>query len=327
MKRDIVLTLMQLKGISRKTIVNNITITNDTEYSVAGLSQVLEKAKEKNPKIKSYTQSDLSKAMNDAQIILENCKKLKINMLSVFDEEYPVLLRNSDDPPSLIYYIGDLSYVNKMNAVAIIGTREPSEFSSKVAFKLGDSFANRNFVDVSGLAIGCDTEGHKGCLNAGGKTIAVMAGGLNSVYPAANKGLAEKIVEKGGALLSEYPPYAVVYKGSFVERDRIQAALCSGIMVIETGEKGGTLHAVNYADKNKRLIGCFKHTEKYKDIEQAVGNKKIVSDGMGIFIANDKDLDDFCERLNKKWGEIKNSQDIMDETHSEYVQLSLFDEN
>ncbi|MCR5420419.1 MAG: DNA-processing protein DprA [Lachnospiraceae bacterium] len=326
MKKKIVLTLMQLKGISRKTVLNHISIPNNIDCSKEAVFQILEEARRDSKKIREYTSEDIKNAIEEAEKIQDNCLKMDIKILSFLDEGYPQLLRKSDDPPSLIYYKGDLSYINSMNAVAIIGTREPSTFGSKVANKLGESLAIRGFVDVSGLALGCDTEGHKGCLNAGGKTIAVLAGGLEKIYPAVNKKLAEEIVEKGGAIMSEYPPYANVFKGAFVDRDRIQAALSSGVMVIETREKGGTLHAVRYAGDYDRLVGCVKHTGKYSDIEQSEGNKMLVRNGKAVFIANDADLDEFCENMNIKRNELMKSQEDVLQQDEEYVQMSLFDE-
>lgn len=321
-----ILALMQLNGVSRKTIINNIPVSKDTEYSLAGLSKVLEEARSNAKRIKEYSEEELSAAINETEKICDNCRKLDIKILSFLDDEYPLLLKRSSDPPSIIYYMGDLSYVNTMDAVAIIGTREPSDFGAKVAFKLGESYARRGFVDVSGLAIGCDTEGHKGCLNAGGKTIAVLAGGLDSIYPAANKDLAEEIIKKGGALLSEYPPYSVVYRGAFVERDRIQAALSCGVMVIETREQGGTLHAVKYSEEYDRLVACFKHTGKYTEIEQASGNRMLVIEGKAVYVGNDDELDEYCKKLREKGKALRktDTEDTLGDT--EFVQTSLFDD-
>lgn len=321
-----ILALMQLNGVSRKTIINNIPISKKTEYSLAGLSEVIEEARNNKKRVKDYSEEELSKAINEAEKIQDNCSKLNIKILSFLDDEYPILLKLSSDPPAIIYYQGDLSYVNTMDAVAIIGTREPSAFGAKIAHKLGDSFAKRGFVDVSGLAIGCDTEGHKGCLNAGGKTIAVLAGGLDSIYPAVNKGLAKEIVEKGGALLSEYPPHSTVYRGAFVERDRIQAALSCGVMVIETREQGGTLHAVRYSEEYERLAACFRHTDKYKDIEQARGNKMLVNDGRAVYVGNDDELDDYCKKLKEIGKKLRKSSNDDSGGGSGFVQLSLLDD-
>lgn len=321
-----VIAIMQLKGISRKTLVNSIPIPMSIPYSLDFITNVLANAKENNKRIKEYSDKEVSIAMDEAEKIEENCRKFNIQTISYFDDKYPMLLKKSGDPPALIYYRGDLSYINTMDAVAIVGTREPSAFGSKIAFKLGERFAEKGFIDVSGLSLGCDTEGHKGCLNAGGKTIAVLAGGLDSVYPGVNKNLAEEIVEKGGALLSEYPPFARVFKGSFVDRDRIQAALCCGVMVVETREKGGTLHAVRYAGDYGRIVGCFKHTEKFKDVEQAAGNRMIVNEGKGIYVGDNDELNDFCDILAKKGKELKEPAMVSSAVESNYEQMSLFDD-
>lgn len=300
MQRDVVLALMQLKGISRKTIISHISVSIDCDYTAKGIDSLLAEARQKSPRIKQYSLDEISAAIKAAEKIKNNCQKLDIKIVSFLDEDYPRLFKECSDPPAVIYYKGDISYINEMDSVAIIGTREPSDYGKRIAIKLGESFAKRGFVDVSGLAIGCDAGGHQGCLNAGGKTIAIMAGGLDKIYPQENKKLAEDIVKKGGALMSEYPPYSNPYKGAFVDRDRLQSALSCGVMVIETREQGGTLHAVRYAGDYGRLVGCFKHPEKLSNIEQAGGNKMLVRDGKAVFVGNDADLDDYCNKLHEK---------------------------
>lgn len=326
MQRDVVLALMQLKGISRKTIISHISVSIDCDYTAKGIDSLLAEARQKSPRIKQYSLDEISAAIKAAEKIKNNCQKLDIKIVSFLDEDYPRLFKECSDPPAVIYYKGDISYINEMDSVAIIGTREPSDYGKKIAIKLGESFAKRGFVDVSGLAIGCDAGGHQGCLNAGGKTIAVLAGGLDSIYPAVNKGLAKEIVEKGGALLSEYPPYSTVYRGAFVERDRIQAALSCGVMVIETREQGGTLHAVRYSEEYERLAACFRHTDKYKDIEQARGNKMLVNDGRAVYVGNDDELDDYCKKLKEIGKKLRKSSNDDSGGGSGFVQLSLFDD-
>ena len=325
MENKVILTLMRLKGISRKTIINGIPVTYDTEYSRDAIKQLLDKARENSKKVREYSLDDVSVAMQSAEKIEADCSKLGIQMVSFVEDGYPLFLRKCDDPPAIIYYKGDISYLNSMNAVAIIGTREPSAYGTKVAFNLGEEFAKRGFVDVSGLALGCDGEGHKGCLNGGGKTVAVLAGGLDSIYPAKNKGLAEEIVEKGGALISEYPPYAKPFKAAFVDRDRIQAALSCGVMVVETKENGGTMHAVRYSGDYGRLVGCFRHPEKYAEIEQAAGNRVIVNEGKGIYVGDDNDLDEYCRLLAEKGDFLRNNGTGQSSQEPEYVQISIFD--
>ena len=170
-----------------------------------------------------------------------------IQIVTYLDANYPKRLKNIIDQPTVLYYKGNIECLNKKDTVAIIGTREPTEYGVKIARNLGSSFGKRDYVVVSGLALGCDMYGHEGCLDENGTTVAVMPCGLDTVYPAKNKPLAEKILDKGGCLISEYPIKTRVFKNFFVERDRLQSGLSDGVFVIETGEKGGKLHTVGYA--------------------------------------------------------------------------------
>lgn len=317
MQNKTVLALMQIKGISRRTIIQHIPVTAGTECSAESISSLL--AKSSAARIPHPTRDMVEEAIRRADKVISDCESLGIRIITYLDPEYPKMLKKSTDYPSILYVLGDLSWIDTMNAVAIIGTREPSPFGYKVAHKLGEAFANRGFADISGLAVGCDTGGHTGCLSAGGRTAAVLAGGLDKVYPASNRRLADEILRKGGALISEYPPYAAPYRAAFVERDRLQAALSDGVFVIETREQGGTHHAVRFAGEYGRVIGCFSHPEKYAFIPEAAGNRMLVENGTAVPVANDSDLDRFCELL-KDYHEKACRQEPAPE---EYEQLSF----
>jgi len=142
---------------------------------------------------------------------------------------------------------GDPSALDERR-VAIIGTREPSDESLEIAWRISTQAVQHGVCVVSGLALGIDTAAHQAALEAQGRTIAVLANGLLSgVYPAANRGLAERIVQQGGLLISELADDARPDKNAFVLRDRIQAALCDAVIVIEAGISSGTLHTARYA--------------------------------------------------------------------------------
>lgn len=127
--------------------------------------------------------------------------------------------------------------------MAVIGTREPTEHGVVIARNITKWFASSGWNIVSGLAKGVDTIAHKTTLRSPSKTIAVMAQGLEKVYPAENKHLATEIVTNGGLLISEYPYNASTYRNNFVQRDRIQAGLSSGVIMVQSDINGGSLHA------------------------------------------------------------------------------------
>ncbi len=131
--------------------------------------------------------------------------------------------------------------------VAVVGTRKPTGYGSMMTEKLTTALAREGVVIVSGLALGIDSLAHKYCLEVGGKTVAVLPSGINNVYPATHRKLAEKIVEKGGALISEYPENHKPRKVEFLERNRIVAALSDAVIIPEAAGNSGSLNTARHA--------------------------------------------------------------------------------
>lgn len=320
MKNKIVLVIMQLKGISRKTILKSFVLKPNMECTVEVIADAICKASIKDIKVKQFSELRIQEAIEQADKIIENCKKNDIKIVTYLDNDYPRKLKNISDPPTILYYKGNIEYINELYSVAIIGTREPTEYGMKIAKNLGESFGKRNYVVVSGLAIGCDAGGHEGCLNVMGKTVAVMAGGLDKVYPAKNKQLAQRILDNGGALISEYPPYTNIFKNFFVERDRLQSGLSDGVVVVETGEKGGTLHTVQYAIDYKRVLACYNHPPRYLTEEKTFGNQKLIREGKAMPISNDDELKVFREKIENP---VDNEKEV--EIGVNGIQTTIFD--
>jgi DNA processing protein len=181
----------------------------------------------------------------------------------------------------ILFYRGNIK-VLQMPGIAIIGTREPTEAGTQAGIYFAEKFAEQGFNIVSGLAIGCDTTGHQGALNVKGATTAFLANGLDweSIYPKENLELAKNIVESGGLLLSEYPVGQRGNRYTLVERDRLQAGLSYATIVIQTGLRGGTMHAVNATLKARKPLFMI----KYKNMDgqvggKAEGNKKFLEEG------------------------------------------------
>ena len=176
--------------------------------------------------IPPFTSKDLALALQEAEKKLEQTQKAGINWVSIFDPNYPAVLRyvRSEDGkrsaiPVLIYYKGNLQLLS-YPSIAIIGSRESLPQSEKAASFLAYSFASRGLNIVSGLALGCDTAAHQGALKTGtGKTIAVLGNGLDTIYPPQNTDLAAEILEQGGLLLSEYEMGTNAANYTFFERD------------------------------------------------------------------------------------------------------------
>ncbi len=184
--------------------------------------------------------------------IKKEYKKVKekgIVIISLASSDYPQYLREISDPPICIYLKGNKELLCFSDRIffAIVGTRKPSGYGRKIAYSFAKDLGKKGIIIVSGLAVGIDAAAHKGCLDAGGKTIAVLGCGVDIVYPALNRDLYRKILEKGGAIISEFPPGTLVKKGLFIARNRIISALSKGVLVVEGSENSGSLITARYA--------------------------------------------------------------------------------
>ena len=206
----------------------------------------------------------LDLALQEAERKLEQTQKAGINWVTLYDPNYPAVLRDvrSEDGkrsavPIMIYYKGNLQLLSSPS-IAVIGSREAVSQSEKAANFLAYSFASRGLNIVSGLALGCDTAAHQGALDAGtGKTIAVLGNGLDTIYPQQNTDLATEILEQGGLLLSEYEIGTNAANYTFVERDLIQAGISKAVIVAQTKIDGGSMHAAIAASyAGKRVYRC-----------------------------------------------------------------------
>ena len=161
------------------------------------------------------------------------------------DNEFLQRIADIDTPAKSLWYIGKLP--ERRPTVAVVGSRKPTTYGRAVSQQLVGELARHGIIIVSGLAIGHDGLAHRACLDAGGTTVAVIGNGLNDIYPHRNQGLAQDIIAAGGAIISEYPPDAPVYPSHFLERNRLISALADVVVVIEAGERSGTLNTASHA--------------------------------------------------------------------------------
>ena len=176
---------------------------------------------------------------------ISRLEELGIRYISINNPDYPELLRHIDEPPLGLYYKGTLPKKDEM-CFSIIGSRLCSEYGSLVSQRFAKELVQHGFIIVSGMAKGIDSMSHRGAINGGGKTIAVLGGGLDICYPPENRKLMAKI-EENGCLISEYPPGTQPFQGNFPQRNRIIAGLSMGLLVVEASKRSGTLITVNRA--------------------------------------------------------------------------------
>lgn len=266
-----ILTLEQIKGYGYKTI-NKILENKNSFSTILELFSHLETI----PKLKLPTFDVLESAWGKAEKIIKLSSEKNITILSKNSKGYPPRLLSIANPPLLLHILGDVELLSQ-DSVAIIGTKNPSEYGLEIAKKVATSLANKYCI-VSGLAKGIDTSAHKSTLNNNGKTIAVLAHGLDSIFPKENEGLAKKILKKG-ALISEYSIGVAPNKGYFIQRDRIQSGLSSKVIVIECGLESGTMHTANFSLDQGRELLVLKHPLDFKDSNLIEGNKKLIEKG------------------------------------------------
>lgn len=177
-----------------------------------------------------------------------------IKTVKVEDELYPKSLKKIPDAPKTLYFRGNL--LRSDTCFAIVGTRRCSDYGKEIAFSIARELSEAGLTIVSGMARGIDTFAHKGALEAGGKTIAVLGTGLDekNIYPQENLGLTRKILEFGGCLISEYPPGTLGLKQNFPARNRVISGMSLGVLVVEAKFGSGALITANWARKQGKKI-------------------------------------------------------------------------
>ena len=178
----------------------------------------------------------------------------EIQILRVHDAGYPSLLKEIATAPAELYLKGSLPACAYL---AVVGSRDASAYGLRIAQRLSRELAEAGFCIVSGLARGIDAAAHRGALEGKGKTVAVLGSGLSELYPPENCRLGEEILEKGGALISEFPPTYPVLPENFPRRNRIISGLSLGVVVVEADEKSGALITANFAmEQGREVFAC-----------------------------------------------------------------------
>lgn len=202
------------------------------------------------------TINDINMAKVKRKQIELTLSKIGGGYLSYYDESYPNCFKKMEkDYPIILFYKGDISLLKYSRICAVIGTRNPSEETKKIGADITKALVKKDFVIVGGLALGCDTIGHKVCIENSGKTIAILGTGIDKIYPKENASLLNDILNRDGLIISEEMLGFSGATYSFVKRDRLQAALSNIVIALETAIDGGTMHASKCAStKYKRKL-------------------------------------------------------------------------
>lgn len=263
-----------LDGVGRKRILKNL----EKILSVSTFRDVKFVIEEMNLNRLCGSIDDLLlySVYNKTVKILSDCSFKDINIINYTDNNYPCEFKEIDDPPVLFFVKGQFGYLSNFKKAAVIGRRDPSLCGYNKSVIIGEKLATKGFAVISGLAKGCDTGGHKGCISKKGYTVAILPGGINNIYPPENRELSEEIIKSGGCLISEYLPDLKIDKYRFIERDRLQAALSGAVYVIESSVNDGTMHTIGFAEKYKKPVYCLDYLDKGVELIKRQGNKMLL---------------------------------------------------
>ena len=309
-----ILTLKSVKGIGAQSIralaESSLTL-EELIYSDPDTLSKWVKGSSKNAGINGI----ISLSNSDSDRFQETLTELEakgVSVISFWDSNYPRLYRVLKNPPPLIYIRGNKTLLNFPKSVAIVGTRSNSKQAQQIALATAREFCKRDYLIVSGLALGIDTAGHLGALEVSGLTAAILVDILD-IYPKENAGLAEQILEAGGILISENMPGEAFGKAAFVSRDRLQSGLSQGVFVIETSEKGGTMHTARFAQEQSRLVYCPDYSlvpdydydwERYSGIQQLLDQGLAKSYSAKDYDAIDRNLSEQQRKLQSSLSQI-----------------------
>lgn len=301
LKTEHIVKILHLKGIGRRTafkickLANHEIIDNDFDLQefIIGLA-----ADKKISRLQEYTKAELGIAFKQGEEVLEKSERAGIKILSAFDNDFPEYLKNIYDKPIILNLKGNYKNLNNHDGIAIIGTREPTKEGEISGEFFGEYFGRKGYNVVSGLAKGCDTAVHLGCLKGGGMTTAIVAHGLHMVYPIENEELTQSIVDSGSVLLSEYFIGEGALANNFIERDRLQAGLSKATIVIQTDIEGSTMHTVNATlNANKPLAAVQYEPDIYSS--EIRGNDMLIKTGKAFSLTSSS-VDEFYKMISDK---------------------------
>ncbi len=216
------------------------------------------------------------------------------NIKMLRSDKFSDNLKEIDDPPEFLYGIGDISLMLS-NCVSIVGARDCDSYGKKVAYNLGKLLALNGITVVSGLAKGIDSYSHRGALDAGGKTIAVLGSEINTCYPRENKGIYEEI-SRNGLIISEYGVGAGIKKYYFPRRNRIISGISQSTVIVQARASSGSLITANFALNQGREVYSVPGNI---DNELSLGTNKLIEEGAIPLVTLDKLIEPFLTGMNR----------------------------
>lgn len=239
-----------------------------------------------------------SKELDSADRILGDCQRLSLRIMTLRDGDYPERLRQISAPPAVLYVRGKLFDFDEEAAIAVVGSRRPSQYGEMAAAKLGMELAAGGALVLSGIAEGLDTCALKGALKAGGPVVSVLGGGIDVPYPAVNRYLYEDVAA-AGALISEYPPGAEPKGFHFPRRNRILSGLALGVLAVECKLHSGTMSTVCHAMDQDRDIFAIPGAI---DAPMSEGTNWLIQQGAKLVTRGEDILEEYRSRFPGRLG-------------------------
>ena len=264
--------LNMIQGVGLKTV----QLLRDVFGSAAGALQATPDELEKIDQL-SPAMHDLLKRKPIQYPIareLELIREYDCQVVTLYDDAYPGYLKEIDTPPLVLYIKGEITQADSLS-ISLVGSRDAKDYGRKVSYRLSYQLAQRGLTVVSGLARGIDAAAHRGALEAGGRTIAVMGNGLSFIYPATNKDLADKVTESG-ALISEFPMAVKPKSRNFPRRNRVISGLTLGTVVVEASNRSGALITARLAGEQGREVFAVPG-EIFSEL--STGTHKLINNG------------------------------------------------
>lgn len=219
----------------------------------------------------------------------QKLQKLGIGFVTIYDKNYPGLLKENSDCPFVLFVRGNIEIL-KEASLAIVGSRKYSNYGKRFAYKMAKECAEAGLVIVSGLALGIDSIAQQAAIDCDGKTIGVLGCGLDKIYPTSNIALARAIIEKGGAIISEFPLGTAPFKQNFPARNRIIAGLSAGTFVVEAARSSGSLITAAFALEYNRNVYALPGPV---DSEGSSGANLLIQQGAKLVMESGDILSDY----------------------------------
>ncbi|XOV90930.1 MAG: DNA-processing protein DprA [Bacteroidota bacterium] len=239
-----------IPGIGDITVRQLISYTGSASAVFNKDKSALKKTPGIGPRLINLISSN--KSFDEALKIIDDCERQNIQILHYTDNAYPYRLKETPDFPNVLYVKGN-SNLNLERLIGVVGTRNATEYGKEITERVVEDMTSLQPVIVSGLAYGIDIHAHKAALNNGLKTFAILAGGLDKIYPSVHKKVVDQILEDG-LIISENPPGVQAEAHFFPARNRIIAGMSDAVIVVEAAKKGGALITANIADSYNRVV-------------------------------------------------------------------------